>query len=205
MAFYSDKATVFRASQTSTTAGKGFTRFGRALYELNIESWCANSSQAKGRLERANLTLQDRLVEELRLRGMNTREAANDYAPHFVADYNRRFDKPPKSDFNVHRPLRDDEDLDLILTHRSTRCVSNTLTVKRLGHALRVAQQVQAERDNRRAAGSPSRTNRGEEVRPKVRPTGTRKQRELTVGDVNEIVRRTAAEPAGSVLKSSSR
>jgi hypothetical protein len=72
---------------------------------------------------------------------------------------------------------------------------------KRLGHALRVAQQVQAERDNRRAAGSPSRTNRGEEVRPKVRPTGTRKQRELTAGDLNAIVLRTAELRAGSVLK----
>jgi hypothetical protein len=70
---------------------------------------------------------------------------------------------------------------------------------KRLGHALRVAQQVQAERDNRRAAGSPSRTNRGDEVRPRVRPTGSRKQRELTTGDLNAIVLRTAGQQAGSV------
>ena len=53
----------------SETAGKGVTQFGRAMYELNIDTFCANSSQAKGRVERANLTLQDRLVKELRLRG----------------------------------------------------------------------------------------------------------------------------------------
>src|SRR5476651_2548994 len=87
MALYSDKASVFSANQKST-ADKGITQFGRALYELNVDTFCANSSQAKGRVERANLTLQDRLVKELRLRGIDTQEAANAYAPHFIADFN---------------------------------------------------------------------------------------------------------------------
>jgi hypothetical protein len=60
VAFYSDKASVFRSTQESTEAARGVTPFGRVLYELNIDSWCANSSQAKGRVGRANLTLQDR-------------------------------------------------------------------------------------------------------------------------------------------------
>ena len=77
---------------------------------------CANSSQAKGRVERANLTLQDRLVKELRLRGISTPRAANAFAPHFIADFNARFAKPPQRDFDAHRPLRADEDLDLIFT-----------------------------------------------------------------------------------------
>ncbi|MFM0306157.1 ISNCY family transposase, partial [Paraburkholderia sediminicola] len=92
------------------------THFGRAMYELNIDTFCANSSQAKGRVERANLTLQDRLVKELRLRGINTREAANAFVPHFIADFNARFAKPPKSDFDAHRLLRVDENLDTVLT-----------------------------------------------------------------------------------------
>jgi transposase len=58
VAFYSDKASVFRSSQYATTGGKGVTHFGRAMYELNIDTWCANSSSAKGRVERAHLTLQ---------------------------------------------------------------------------------------------------------------------------------------------------
>jgi len=66
VAFYSDKASVFRSTQESKESGRGVTQFGRVLYELNIDSWCAYSSQAKGRVERANLTLQDRLVKELR-------------------------------------------------------------------------------------------------------------------------------------------
>ena len=96
VAFYSDKASVFYVKQPLETAGKGVTQFGRALYELNIDAFCANTSQAKGRVERANLTLQDRLVKELRLRGISTREAANAYAPSFIADFNRRFGKPPR-------------------------------------------------------------------------------------------------------------
>ena len=72
---------------------------------------------------------------------------------------------------------------------------------KRLGHALQVAQALQAQRDNRRASGSPSRTNRGEPVRPKARRPGTRKPREVTLEDWNAAVRGTHRNPAGSVLK----
>jgi hypothetical protein len=114
-AFYSDKYSVFRVNKKQATSGDGHTQFGRALFELNIESICANSSQAKGRVERANLTLQDRLVKELRLQNISTMAAANAYAPTFIEDYNHRFGKPPRNDFNAHRPLRDDEGLNLNL------------------------------------------------------------------------------------------
>jgi hypothetical protein len=130
LALYSDKAAVFRSTRAEVTAGKGVTQFARACYELNIDTFCANSSQAKGRVERANLTLQDRLVKELRLQGIDTRDAANAYAPSFTDDYNRRFGKEPQSDFNAHRVVRPDEDLHLTMTHRASRCVSNNLTVQ---------------------------------------------------------------------------
>src|SRR5882757_4749854 len=128
VALYSDKASVFRSTRAATT-GNSVTQFGRAMYELNIDTWCANSSPAKGRVERAHLTLQDRLVKELRLRGISTVAAANAYAPAFMATYNARFAKPPRSSFDAHRPLRDDEDLDAILTWRVMRKVSRSLTV----------------------------------------------------------------------------
>ncbi len=66
VAFYSDKHTVFRVAKEDAKGGAGMTQFGRALNELNIEILCANSSQAKGRIERANRTLQDQLIKELR-------------------------------------------------------------------------------------------------------------------------------------------
>jgi len=129
VAFYSDKYSVFRNTSAGKT-GQSVTHFGRAMYELNIDTFCANSSSAKGRVERAHLTLQDRLVKELRLRGISTVADANAYAPSFMAAYNARFAKPPRSGFDAHRPLRDDEDLDVLLTWRETRRVTKALTVQ---------------------------------------------------------------------------
>jgi hypothetical protein len=116
--------------RSSTKAEGGVTHFGRAMYELNIDTFCANSSPAKGRVERAHHTLQDRLVKELRLRNISTIAEANGYAPSFMAAYNARFAKPPKSEFDAHRALRADEDLDLLLTWRAPRKVSKSLTVQ---------------------------------------------------------------------------
>ncbi len=130
LAFYSDKASVFRSNHKAPQGGDGYTQFGRAMYELNIESICANSSQAKGRVERANLTLQDRLVKELRLRGISNMPDANAFAAHFMASYNARFAKPPRSEHDCHRPLHSDEDLDLIFAWREARRVSQRLTVQ---------------------------------------------------------------------------
>lgn len=84
VAFYSDKAGVFRVNAKQPRGGDGITQFGRAMSELNIDIICANSAPAKGRVERANLTLQDRLVKELRLRGISTIDAANTFAPEFM-------------------------------------------------------------------------------------------------------------------------
>jgi hypothetical protein len=65
VAFYSDKHGVFRVNRPGALGGDGMTQFGRALHALNIDIICANSSQAKGRVERAHQTLQDRLVKSL--------------------------------------------------------------------------------------------------------------------------------------------
>ncbi|CAJ0901343.1 ISNCY family transposase ISBcen27 [Ralstonia mannitolilytica] len=129
-AFYSDKASTFRVNARENAEGRGYTQFGRALFELNIDSLCANTSQAKGRVERMNGVLQDRLVKELRLRGIDSMEAANAFVPAFMADFNARFAKLPRSDFDAHRPLRGDEDLARIFCWREWRKVSASLTLQ---------------------------------------------------------------------------
>jgi hypothetical protein len=95
VAFYSDKHSVFRINKQEAKGGQGMTQFGRALAELNIEILCANSSQAKGRVERANRTLQDRLVKELRLAGICDIDAGNTFLRSFLARFNQRFAIPP--------------------------------------------------------------------------------------------------------------
>ena len=152
VAFYSDKHGIFRVNQEQTIGkGEGLTQFGRAMHELDIKIICANTPQAKGRIERANQTLQDRLVKELRLRGISDIETANAYLPEFIEDYNRRFAVVPRSRHDAHRPLLKTENLDLILVRKDLRTLSKNLTIqynkiiyqiqtKRPGYALRNAK-----------------------------------------------------------------
>ncbi len=130
LALYSDKASVFRINNKNATGGDGDTQFGRAMHELNIQTICAETSAAKGRVERAHLTLQDRLVKELRLQGISSMEAANAFAEEFMNDYNRRFAKAPRQAFDVHRELDVDDDLDMVFNWREARKVSKSLTVQ---------------------------------------------------------------------------
>src|SRR5271168_1314519 len=115
VAFYSDKHGIFRVNAKEAAGGAGATQFGRALTELNIDILCANSPQAKGRVERAFGTLQDRLVKELRLAGISTVTAANAWLPGFITGYNARFGRQPANAKDLHRPLTEADDLDEIL------------------------------------------------------------------------------------------
>ena len=130
VAFYSDKHGVFRVNRKDAAGGDGMTQFGRALHALNIDIICANSSQAKGRVERANATLQDRLVKEMRLLGISTMEAGNAFLPAFMADYNARFAKPPFDDRDLHRGCADHDNLDDAFAWKEERTVSVNLTLQ---------------------------------------------------------------------------
>src|SRR6266849_5344106 len=130
VAFYSDKHSIFRVHHDGATGrAKGVSQFGRALAELNIDIICANSPQAKGRVERMNGTLQDRLVKELRLQGISTMEDGNSFAPAFIEDYNARFGREPKNPHNAHRPLLPEEDLSRIFTWQEERTLTGNLVV----------------------------------------------------------------------------
>ncbi len=130
VAFYSDKHSIFRISNKNAVGGDGMTQFGRSLHELNIDIICANTPQAKGRVERANRTLQDRLVKELRLAGVCNMDEANALLPIFMADYNSRFSKLPLNTKDLHRSLGSNEMLEDIFVWREERTVSACLTLQ---------------------------------------------------------------------------
>jgi hypothetical protein len=128
VAFYSDKHSVFRVAKKDAMNGQGMTQFGRALSELSIEILCANSSQAKGRVERVNRTLQDRLVKELRLAGIDDMAAGNAFLPGFMERFNAQFAVAIRPE-NLHRPLNVVPDrLREILCKREQRYVGEQLT-----------------------------------------------------------------------------
>jgi transposase len=130
VAFYSDKHSIFRVTKADTAGDDVITQFGRALQELNVGIICANSLQAKGRVERANKTLQARLVKELRLQGISTIAAANAMLPEFLADHNRRFAKPARCSTDLHRQIPAWADVDAALTWKEDRTVSRSLTLQ---------------------------------------------------------------------------
>jgi hypothetical protein len=112
------------------------------MQELDVQIICANTPQAKGRIERANQTLQDRLVKELRLRDISDIDSANDFLTEFRQDYNRRFAVVPRSNHDAHRPLLKSESLDVILTHQKMGTLSKNLTIQ----SNKVIYQVQTNR-----------------------------------------------------------
>jgi transposase len=130
VAFYSDKNSIFRVNVPSVGSGEALTQFGRAMLELEIEIICANTPQAKGRVERVIQTLQDRLPKEMRLRGIHSHAAGTAYLPEFIQDFNQRFSEEPRSAVNAHRPLTAKDDLARILTWQETRSLSKNLTLQ---------------------------------------------------------------------------
>lgn len=130
VAFYSDRHGIFRVNVPSRGSGEALTQFGRAMQELDIQIICANSPQAKGRVERVIQTLQDRLPKEMRLRGIANLIDGNAYLPEFIQDFNQRFAVEPRSSVDAHRPLTAKEDLARILTWQETRTLSKNLTLQ---------------------------------------------------------------------------
>jgi transposase len=129
LAAYSDKHAIFRINAPGCIKRESLTQFGRALKELEITLICANSPQAKGRVERANQTLQDRLVKELRLAGISGIEQGNQFLLTFWDEHNRRFSIPPANPDDAHRPLLPEHSLEKILCKKEYRKVSKNLEI----------------------------------------------------------------------------
>lgn len=136
--FYSDRFSVFRDNHKDNLSYEPITQFQRALSVLDVELICASSPQAKGRVERANETLQDRLIKEMRLLGISDYEQANVYLPTFILDYNRRFAVIPASDINFHRPLDETQDLDFLFSIHDFRKITQTLQIHYAGKTYQI-------------------------------------------------------------------
>lgn len=148
LAFYTDKAGLFRVNPRRKPDGDGTTtesetQIGRALRELGVELIHAHSPQAKGRVERCFGTLQDRLVKGLRKAGAATIEQANRYLEkEFLPLWKKRFQRQPGNSLDAHRPLGERQDLDSILAQVGKRRVTNDHTVSWEGKFYRIPREA---------------------------------------------------------------
>jgi hypothetical protein len=135
-AVYTDKRQVFVVNNGKKKGHK--TQFQRAMDELGVEMILAHSPQAKGRVERAFRTLQDRLIKELRLRNISTIEEANKFLPTFVGEYNQKFGRQPASPFNAYTKIPKNIDLSQILCDKESRIVSKNLEINFKGKVYQI-------------------------------------------------------------------
>jgi len=136
--FYSDRFSVFRVNNDKEGYRKqGLTQVGRALKELEVQLICANSPQAKGRIERLFKTLQDRLIKEMRLRNINTVEEANNYLEEYIKEHNALFAITAENSQNTHRPATNKE-MDEAFCYKEERILSKNLELSYYGQILQI-------------------------------------------------------------------
>jgi len=152
LALYVDYDSIYvvndqEARQKAREAGRKppLTQFGRAMEELSVRIICAASPQAKGRVERMNRTLQDRLLKELALavngKGLHDLKAANAYLEQtFLPHFNERFARPPAHGTNLHRPLPRGMALQDVLCIKDTRVVGQDWCVRYAGRILQIGR-----------------------------------------------------------------
>jgi hypothetical protein len=131
---YLDKHSTYKSTAKATIEEQlegvePLSEFERALKELGVEVSHAHSPQAKGRIERLFRTFQDRVIKEMRLRGIKTIEKGNQFLEQYLPLYNKRFSVCPREKDDVHRPLPRGIDLDAILCMKTERTLRNDFTV----------------------------------------------------------------------------
>ncbi len=134
MSLYMDKHTTYKSTaepsiEDEINGTTPLSEFGRALTELAVEIIHAHSPQAKGRIERLFKTLQDRLVKEMTIKGINTIDEANKYIDTYLSVHNKRFAVKAKEQEDLHREIPRGLDLDKILCIRTLRTLRNDFTV----------------------------------------------------------------------------
>ena len=149
LAVYTDRHAVFQhwrhgSEEISASLGTGKpTQFGRAMRELGVTQVFAHSPEAKGRVERANGTFQDRLVAELRLAGASTLSEANTVLGEFLSRFNARFGVPAVQPGSAYRPLEAGCDVGDVLCVKEWRRVAKDNTVQYQGRTLQLYPEVE--------------------------------------------------------------
>ena len=130
VSFYADKHSIFHVNIKEAASGTGETQFGRAMSALDIELIPANSAPAKGRVERANLTFQDRLIKEMRLAKISEIETANAWLPEYIKKHNHQFAVEAVSPIDAHRKaIPGPVELDHIFSVQVERKLSKNLEI----------------------------------------------------------------------------
>ncbi len=139
--FYVDFGSVFSVNLNNPDREK-ITQFKRAMKELDVEIIHAHSPQAKGRVERANQTLQDRLVKEMRLAHISSIEAANEFIrrSNFLETHNDKFAIVPAQKGNAHRSI-EGYNLNNILCIKEDRVLTNDYTISFKSRVLQLSKQ----------------------------------------------------------------
>jgi hypothetical protein len=131
---YLDKFSTYKINHKAAVDNfELMTQFQRAVKDLSFRLISAHSPQAKGRIERLFKTLQDRLIKELRLVGINTPEEANKFLEEvFIPKFNKRFAVVPEKKGDLHKPLTaiDKKNIDRIFSVQSSRTVHNDFTIQ---------------------------------------------------------------------------
>ena len=119
------------------------TPFTRTCRELGIRVTNAHTPQAKGRVERANRTLQERLIPVLRYKGLTTIDAANHFlTTTFLREFNDRFAQTPEQTQDAHQPLNEALDVDRLFSIRHTRTVTNAWTIRFKNHIYQLTRNT---------------------------------------------------------------
>jgi transposase len=146
LSVYLDKHTTYKswARKDEFQEAEPVSQFGRALQELGVKMLYAHSPQAKGRIERLFNTFQDRVVKEMRLKGVSTIGEANRFLASYLPVYNRRFSVTPKKNENLHRTVT--VELDTILCIKTERTLKNDHTIQYNGKLYQIDDGIRAKR-----------------------------------------------------------
>lgn len=144
---YLDKHTTYKSPQKATFPlydEKPLSQFERAMKGLGVDVKHAHSPQAKGRIERLFRTFQDRLVKEMRLKGIKTIEEANKFLKSYLPYYNKKFTVKPKEKEDIHRDIFEGINLDRILCIKTERTLRNDFTISHNGKLYQIQDKIKA-------------------------------------------------------------